>query len=444
MSTSDLDYKLYFDRSTTLPNKLLLREQFENSLQVTQKGQQPELVPVVVLELEPFDLANKPLNTRQRETLFKEIGKRLLKKVWGIINVTRLSPKRFAIILSSPEPDHTTVDMLQDIQSVLVMSFAACYLQPILLKRSLGVAFYPCDGYDLATLIANAEKALLEVKAEGGGDYRFYTPTLGQPRTGQGHRSSSTVGAGQPSPLVPDLFFQPQFNFRTGHITGAQAFAAPRLNGCALPQDSDMLDPDAEADYEAALKKSELYNACLQARKWFDQGNFAAGITVKLAAAELCRDSIDRQVAQVLAETGLEPGQLVLEVGSEQLFHEVSAVAQNLTALKALGVGLALGNIENGYSTLMSLKRFPFDRLHLDLRVFNKFIKARRSDKRQILASICETVHEEGMQILFSEVTAKKDLKLLEGLACDFIQGSQSGPLLQADEFADLFLSPVA
>src|SRR5947209_3897304 len=142
---SDLDYLLYFDRSTTLPNRLLLREQFENSLQATKKGQQPELVPVAVLELEPFDQAGRPLNTRQRESLFKETGQRLLKKVWGIINVTRLSSKRFAIILSSPEPGHATVDMLQDIERVLLKSFDLCYLQPFYLRRSLGVAFYPCD-----------------------------------------------------------------------------------------------------------------------------------------------------------------------------------------------------------------------------------------------------------------------------------------------------------
>src|ERR1700712_3423238 len=100
---TDVDYLLYFDSSTTLPNQLLLREQFENSLQTTINGQQPELSPVVLLELEPFNLANKPLSASHRDSLFREMGRNLMRQVWGIVNVTRLSSKRFAIILSSPE-----------------------------------------------------------------------------------------------------------------------------------------------------------------------------------------------------------------------------------------------------------------------------------------------------------------------------------------------------
>src|SRR5947209_4214964 len=157
---TDLDYLLYFDSSTTLPNRLLLREQFEHSLQTTEEGQQPELVPVVIVELKPFTQPNKPLKTPYREILFREIGRRLLKKVWGIISVTRLSSKRFAIILSSPEPGHTTVDMLQEIERNLPKSFTLGYLGPVYLRPSLGVAFYPCDGIDLATLLGNAEKAM--------------------------------------------------------------------------------------------------------------------------------------------------------------------------------------------------------------------------------------------------------------------------------------------
>lgn len=444
---TDVDYLLYFDSSTTLPNQLLLREQFENSLETTINGQQPELVPVVLLELELFDMANKPLSGRHRDSLFREMGKHLMKKVWGIVNVTRLSSKRFAIILSPPEPGHTTVAMLQEIERSLASSFAVDYLQPVYFRANLGVAYYPCDGADLATLIGNAEKAMLEVKAAGGSDFQIFTPPV-RPLTGPvatqdwnllltelNSKRQTTV-----APPAPNLYYQAQFDYRTNQVTGVQAFAGPRLAEYDGQPDSDKLFVKARTGYEPALKKSELRAACFQFKRWLDSESFLTGITVKLAASELIRPGTGHQIAKIIAETGLEPRHLAIEVGEDILFKAVATVSRNLADLKALGIGLTLGNIENGYSTLMYLKRFHFDRLKIDLKVFHKYIKENRSDKRLVLQAMCQVAHELGMSVLLSEVSAKKDLKLLEDLECELLQGERLGSILPAGEFEDLFI----
>src|SRR5947209_7268997 len=107
----NIDYLLHFDTNTTLPNRLLFREQFEHSLPSAEEGQQLNLLPVLLLELEDTGFEYTRLGNHYRELMLKELGQNLLKHVWGIINVTRISLTRFAILLSSPEPEHTTVDM---------------------------------------------------------------------------------------------------------------------------------------------------------------------------------------------------------------------------------------------------------------------------------------------------------------------------------------------
>ena len=444
---TDVDYLLYFDSSTSLPNQLLLREQFENSLETTINGQQPELVPVVLLELEPFDMANRPLSARYRDSLFKAMGRHLMKKVWGIVNVTRLSSKRFAIILSSPEPGHTTVAMLQEIERSLASSFAVDYLQPVFFRANLGVAYYPCDGTDLATLIGNAEKAMLEVKAEGGSDFQIFTPPVRPLTRPEGAPDWNFLltdlnSPHQPplSPPASNLYYQAQFNYRTNQVTGVQAFAGPRLAEYEGQPNNAQSFHKAFTGYDPAFKKSEMRNACLQFKQWLDTGSYLTSLTVKLAAAELLKPGIARQIAKIIAETGLEPRHLVIEVGEDTLFKEVVTVSRNLDGLKALGVRLTLGNIENGYSTLMYLKRFHFDRLKIDLKVFHKYVKENRSDRRLVLQAMCQTSHELGMTVLLSEVNVKKDLKLLEDLAYELLQGDRLGTILPAGEFENLFI----
>jgi EAL domain-containing protein (putative c-di-GMP-specific phosphodiesterase class I) len=176
-----------------------------------------------------------------------------------------------------------------------------------------------------------------------------------------------------------------------------------------------------------------LREACRQARTWQVAGR-RLGIKVNLSARQFAHPNLGGVVAEILAETGIDPATVYLEITETVLMEDVESTSTALAELKSLGVSLTVDDFGTGYSSLAYLKRFPVDELKVD----RAFVAGLLSDQEDsaIVAAVINLAHTLGLQSVAEGVETAEQLAKLRELGCDIGQGYYFGRPLPAETMA--------
>ena len=416
------------DDLTGLPNRVLLQDRVTRLLLDRVHSAHP--LAVMLLDLDHFKEINDTLGHHVGDVLIREVGTRLQIAVRDGDTVARLGGDEFAILVANMSSVDDAVHVAERVVSALREPFTIDDVR-LDIQASIGIAISPEHGKDVETLIQRADVALYTAKEERG-CWAMYCPEsdrytlerlalLGELRAG--------LESGQLT-----VFYQPKSDARTGIVLGVEALArwVHPTRGLLPP---DEFIPLAEnTGLIGQLTFEVLRQALAQVARWHRDG-MRLGISVNLSARQLTDLDLPRDVGSLLADYGLPPAVLTLEVTESTIMADPSRTMTVLRKLAELGVCLSIDDFGTGYSSLSYLKRVEAHELKID----KSFIigMSHNSNDAVIVRSTIELGHNLGLRMVAEGVEDAETWRLLRALGCDVIQGYHLSRPLPPEQITD-------
>jgi diguanylate cyclase (GGDEF)-like protein len=414
-----------FDELTGLANRSLLLDRLGHEIARARRTQ--STFGVALMDLDRFKEVNDTLGHEVGDELLREVAHRLKNTVRAEDMVARLGGDEYVLVLQDLDAAGIPA-IAEGIRLVLDKPFH-WKNQSIDIDASLGVALFQTDLEDPSELIRQADIAMYIAKRSSKG-YALYTPDQEHSRNELSFKSElrEAISSNQLS-----LYFQPQIDHQHACIVGLEALV--RWNhptrGFLGP---DTFIPLAE---EAGLIDTLTHWVLDQALTHLaalDRQGHRLSMSVNLSARNLHDLNLPAMVSTLLADTGIDPGKLKLEITESAIMANPKDGLSILSELDRMGVTLAIDDFGTGYSSLAYLKRLPVDELKID-KSFVMELEERENDA-VIVRSTIDLAHNLGLKVTAEGVETQAIWDILSILGCDFSQGYLMGRAMPADKLA--------
>ncbi|HST65976.1 MAG TPA: bifunctional diguanylate cyclase/phosphodiesterase [Mycobacteriales bacterium] len=423
-----LRHQATHDALTGLPNRTLVTSRLTET--VAHARRTGGTATAVLVDLDGFKSVNDSLGHQCGDDVLLRVAERLRGCVRDRDTAARLGGDEFAVVLPGGTAEqglavaHRLLDALRGPISVAG--------QEIRIGASVGVA--ELSGHTTAEeLLADADMAMYASKHSGKGRVLLFEPAMRDRALERGRLSrllAAAVGRDQ-----IEVHYQPIVRLADRRVTGMEALARWRVSDEEVVGPQVFIPVAEETGLICEIGGSVLRQSCRTLRDWRSRVPGAAdlGVTVNVSGWQLTATDYSLLVADVLAETGLPPDALTLEITESMLLEDSDTLTAELARLRALGVRLAMDDFGAGYSSLSSLLRFPIDMLKID----RMFLDVGSSS---LVRAVAELGHSLGLTVIAEGVETAEQLALVRSAGCDAVQGYLvSRPLPAAD--ARLFLA---
>ncbi len=415
----------FYDALTGLPN----RNRFCDYVAKSLLGSRSAGPTLFVLDVDRFLRFNNCFGYKTGDALITQIGARLQACVPPEGMVARLGSDVFAAFLPQLSGAEDARSAAEKIRCAFGRPFSQAGLE-LYVTVSIGMAVSPQHGVDMAELLINAETAMYRAKALGGGHYQFYSPSMAGVSEVQWKLESALHGAAGRGELL--LEYQPLVEVASGRVTGVEALVRwrhPQLG--VLPPDR-FIPLANESGLIVEIGEWVLKTACCQAKAWHDAGHAALSVAVNVSAVQFWQPGLLQFVAGVLAETGIDPRCLELEITESVLMQDADATIAALQALKRMNVRISIDDFGTGYSSLSYLKRFPIDILKID-RVFSSDVLG-NAESAAIVQAITALAKSLSLVTVAEGVETADQLEFFRRHRCERVQGYLFSEPRAADE----------
>jgi len=427
-----LDQLAHYDTLTGLPNRSLFRERLERALAHAERGARQ--VALMFLDLDRFKLINDTLGHEAGDLLLKGVAQRLRACVRQEDTVARLGGDEFTVIME--HVGHVD-DIAQIAQKILDGLAPPMQIggHEVFASSSIGIAIYPTDARSMEALIQNADTAMYRAKDRGRNTYQFYAPEMNQRTLEHLELENALRRALERGEFL--LYYQPKVDLSTRMICGMEALLRWQRPEVGLVSPGVFVPMLEETGLIDAVGAWVMHEACAQNKAWQAAGLPAVCVAVNLSPRQFLRSDIEGIVRQALADTGLEPHLLELEVTEGMLMHDPEHAAGILERIQAMGVThIDIDDFGTGYSSLAYIKRFPISTVKID----QSFVRGIPHDEEDaaIASAVIAMAHSLRMRAIAEGVENEAQLAFLEGLDCDEIQGYYFSKPLPAEAFGRL------
>jgi diguanylate cyclase (GGDEF)-like protein/PAS domain S-box-containing protein len=399
------------DALTGLPNRLLLRERVEQALAESRRRQ--AMAAVLCLDLDRFKEINDSFGHAAGDLLIRGCAERLSGCLRETDLVARLGGDEFAILQVGVQGAGEVQRLGERLLAALARPFDLDGHQ-VVVTASIGVATIPHDGDQSDMLLHNADIALCRAKAEGRNRFRFFEPGMDAQLRARKQLEAELREALERGEL--EVYYQPQIELRSGGLVGLEALIRWHHPERGLLPAAEFIQLAEETGLILTVGAWLLPTACRQAALWPP-----VRLSINLSPLQLQHHGLVGLVEAALADSGLAPQRLELEIAESILRSDPHASLLTLLQLKELGVRIAIGDFGTGDSGLSYLQRFPFDRLKID-RSFVRDLDG-GSDSQAIVKAMVGLGRSLGMQTCAEGVERLDQLQLLERQGCDEVQG---------------------
>ena len=411
-----LRYQAYHDPLTHLPNRSLFVERVNERL--AARSTHGDAV-VLFLDLDDFKTVNDTLGHAAGDRLLADVADRLREVLRPDDVAARLGGDEFAILLDEG-PDRTrSMVVANRIIEALRVTFQV-EGQEIQVGASVGVAIARPGTETADEVLRNADVAMYTAKASGKNRVAVFEPTMHTAIVARHAMSAELSRSLAQSELAVD--YQPIIDLATGVATGAEALVRWKHPTRGLIGPNDFIPLAEETGAILAIGAWVLAEACTQASRWGAYGRHGAGVsvTVNLSAQQLAEASFVDDLRGILAQTGLPPERLILEMTETVLFHDTSTTIDRLEAIRDLGVRIAIDDFGTGYSSLGYLRRFRVD----ILKIAREFVgSADNHEEWAFAGAIVALGRTLGLAIIAEGIEEPGQLERLQSLGCEFGQG---------------------
>ncbi|MCQ8102497.1 EAL domain-containing protein [Methylomonas sp. SURF-2] len=412
-----LTFLAYHDPLTKLPNRLLLRDRFDQAVGITHRRDAGS-VALLYLDLDQFKNINDTLGHEIGDRLLIAVAKRLEANVREIDTVCRLGGDEFVVVLSDMPDSHSISMVAQNILNHLAEAFEIEQYR-LTSTASVGIALHSVDSDDFDTLLKLADAAMYHAKDSGRNTYRFYTDKMNIDAMERLRMRNGLAEALLKQQFV--LHYQPQFDLNTLQLVGIEALV--RWNhperGLLLP---DKFIPIAEQTGQIVpIGEWVISEACRQAKAWQQQGYAPVRVGVNLSALHFKRGDIIKMITGLAEQHDLDPQYIELELTEAIMLQEVDYILDIMQKFRTLHFTLSIDDFGTGYSSLAFLKRFRVDKLKID----GSFIRNLEVDSHDlaIVRSIIQLAKGFEMRTIAEGVETQGQLEILRREGCQEGQG---------------------
>jgi diguanylate cyclase len=435
--SSKMSHLAQHDSLTDLPNRTLFSDRLTEAIAAAHRYQRK--LAVLFLDLDRFKHINDSLGHAVADRLLQSVARRLHACVRASDTVSRQGGDEFVILLSEVA---RAQDAAVSAEKILLAVRTLHHIDQhdLHLTASIGIVTYPDDGTDAETLMKNADFAMYHAKDSGRNNYQFFKPDMNERAVERQSLEVDLRLALEERQFV--LHYQPKMSLETGAIMGVEALVRWHHPQRGLVPPVQFISVAEECGVIVPIGRWVLSEACRQTRAWLDAGLPRIRIAVNVSTVELREKDFVAAVRSILAETGLEPRYLELELTETFLMQDAKATAAVLQALKDLGVNLALDDFGTGYSSLSHLKRFPIDTLKID----QSFVRdlATDADDASIVSAVISMGESLHMRVVAEGVETREQLTFLQEHSCPEGQGYYFSRPVVAGQLTQLLGSTVA
>ncbi|HLX06466.1 MAG TPA: EAL domain-containing protein [Thermoanaerobaculia bacterium] len=433
-------YQAYHDALTGLPNRMLFYDRLAEALTLARREERG--LAVLFLDLDQFKLVNDTLGHAAGDRLLVEIARRLQQWVGESDAVARVGGDEFTLLLHLVEAGDDAVRAARKILAAVARPVEVDG-QRLFLTASIGISIYPADGEEPEALLTNADIAMYRAKELGRNRYQLCTPAMNAKSVARLTLERDLRLAVERGELA--LLYQPQVRTATGRVVGVEALLRWNHPQRGLVGPADFIGIAEETRLILPIGEWVLRTACEQARRWHLDGCSDLRIAVNLSALQFQQRGLVALVQDVLAETDLDPGRLVLEITESAAMHDAALTVEVLSMLRAMGLRVAIDDFGTGHASLSYLRQFPIDALKID-RSFVSDLAARREGS-EIIDAIIGLAHGLDLEVIAEGVETEDQLRFLTERGCEEYQGfliSQPLAAFEVPRFLDQVQTAVA
>lgn len=408
-----------YDQLTSLPNRILFRDRLEGALKRAERNGTG--VALMFIDLDRFKFVNDSLGHDGGDQLLRAVAERIGGAVRAQDTVARLGGDEFTVILEGIIRPEDAAPVAEKVLAQMALPFTLGQ-HDIIVTCSVGIAVYPGNARDGEELIRAADNAMYRVKDHGRNGFQFFTPTMNLNVTGRGSMAVSLRHALARNEF--EVHYQPQVDLRSGAVVGLEALVRWRHPSLGLMPPGRFLSLQEENGQIVRMGHWLLRSVCNQMRAWQQEGIAPLRVSVNLSARELTSPELVGVVGDILAETGLAPDRLELEVTEELMRDGDTGAVGALFALKKLGVRLAVDDFGSSASSLRCLRRLHVDTLKIDQFLVSALQrKEKHADDVAVIDAIIAIGHHMGAGVVAEAVETPGQLALLYAHGCDGAQG---------------------
>ena len=418
----------YYDTVTGLPNRAWLLERLD--MMIAYARRRDETMAVMFMDLDQFKRINDTLGHSAGDAMLKEVSARIGRSIrrgdvvgragahGSSASIARLGGDEFCVLLGAMKrtEDAATV------ANRLLESFS----EPFMLEgfeafgsASIGIAVFPHDGLDGASLLKAADAAMYHAKDQGRNTFRFYSRALNARAIERLTLESELRRAVERGEFT--LHYQTQVRDEARRVVGIEALVRWNHPTRGLLMPAQFVPFAEECRQIVQIEEWVLRTACLQNKAWQDAGAPAVPVSVNISVHHFGLAGLADKVGMALAESGLAPGYLTLEITEGVLMADGEVVSDNLRRLKQMGVRLSLDDFGTGYSSLSYLKRLPLDELKIDQSF--AFDVVGNADSAAIVSAIIAIGRTLNLELVAEGIETEDQSACLKLQGCNVMQG---------------------
>lgn len=355
--------------------------------------------------------------------------------------VGKVGVEDYAVMFRSESEE--SVEALAKRISIVVENYCNNETLPSVLKEQSGFIAGACffDGEDdIASLYNKASVTLFSGTRKPGKICSFYDEKIKKAVSGRDiveHEIGEALKLGE-----LELYYQPKISVETGEIVGAEALMRWNHKTQGLIMPNEFIHVAEEMGIITKIDEWGMLQACIQNKMWQEKGYDPIKISVNMSQAQLYQTDVVTSVKNALAESGVDPACLEVELTETMAMIDIDRTINILNALKDLGVSISMDDFGTGYSSLSSLKILPIDLLKIDRSLV--YDLESNGTSRRITKAIVDMGKAMDLTILAEGVETEGQKEILAELGCDLIQGYLYSKPQPAAVVERMFLIPAA
>ena len=417
------------DHLTGLPNRRHFMTRLQHALDVAQRKH--TRLAVIMLDVDRFKGVNDSYGHEVGDSLLKSLAQMFAEGQRTSDMVARLGGDEFAFLLEDIQQPEDAGRIAAHILERLAEPITLSNGVEVMLSATAGISLFPDMAKQPEQLLQQADTALYRAKAEGPGNFFYFTQNMTFQAQERLILEAQLKQALKQNQFV--VYYQPKVEVATGRAIGAEALVRWQHPDLGLLAPNTFIEVCEETGLVIGLGEWVLHETCRQGKIWLADWGSNFHLAVNVAASQWQQPQWVETVEKVLKQTRFPPNCLELEITENSLLRAEETVMTNLSRLHRLGVRISIDDFGTGYSSLSYLKRLPLNSLKID-KSFVDDLEVNTNDQ-QIVRAIIAMAHSLNLSVVCEGIEYPGQLAFIQAQACEFYQGYYMSEPLAARDF---------